>query len=718
MKTLLLFLPELTSYTLPYLSTPCLKAFMEQHGFETEQRDLNVEFMDYLLGPKGVSDLCALAADRLERLNAIDRLTPLEQRSFAKLFWAAVTPPAEVEQQVSRARRILKSEAFYSLEGYGQAMRALDRWRNALEGVLTWPGEAVHPDIMRYYDSSEVLINIVERPERNPYQSFLEQVLPSILERGPELVGISLVLPTQILPALTLGGLLKRAVPEVPIVVGGNICTRLADILPQTPQLFRYFDVAVIKEGERPLLALAREVASGRRDWSQAPNLIYHSAGEARRTPMGEPEEINALPTPDFNGLPLDDYLAPRRALPLYSCRGCHWARCAFCNIHMGYARFRPRNPELVLRDLETLHRRHRVDLFNFIDEAMPVSNLRAVADGVASRGLDIEWTTHARFDAPLASEELCRRLRRGGCTALYFGLESGSPRILELMDRGVEKGTASEVLSAVRAAGMVTHMNIILGVPGETAAEMEESVTFLLRHKDVLDSAYATPFVLARWAPIAQDPGRWGVTIRPSAACDLALLYQDFDRESGVSTREAEEFKWSVEERVSDAYPAFGLRLFGDVLPFAIRRFGTTDRDELLRLSGEVPVPAAAGESAAGSADANTISLAPHAIHSRLSHNLPRMRRLLANPLELSETLGAAATSILYDVRRDRLFKLSPMQDKLLAAVLGSTPDEAVERAAAALDTSRRQAAVMVRSLCRLTRGLVQAPRDWLEVD
>ena len=92
----------------------------------------------------------------------------------------------------------------------------------------------------------------------------------------------------------------------------------------------------MVFDGEVPLLRLCQALA-GDGDLAAVPNLIYRgTARTIRVTGRKPPEKIGALPLPDFGGLPLDRYLAPRLALPLLTARGCYYGKCAFCNVGYG----------------------------------------------------------------------------------------------------------------------------------------------------------------------------------------------------------------------------------------------------------------------------------------------------------------------------------------------------------------------------------------------
>ena len=119
------------------------------------------------------------------------------------------------------------------------------------------------------------------------------------------------------------------------MTVGGPHISMLRDELAKVPAIFSLFDSAVVFDGEVPLLNLAQAL-EGDGDLSQVPNLVYRDGGTIRVTERKVPEKINDLPLPDFDGLPLDKYLAPYLALPLLTARGCYFGKCAFCNVGYG----------------------------------------------------------------------------------------------------------------------------------------------------------------------------------------------------------------------------------------------------------------------------------------------------------------------------------------------------------------------------------------------
>src|SRR5690606_38234365 len=105
------------------------------------------------------------------------------------------------------------------------------------------------------------------------------------------------------------------------------------------------------------LLRLCEALDAGG-DLSAVPNLIYRDGETIRVTERKEPAKIGALPQPDFDGLPLDRYLAPELALPLLTARGCYFGKCAFCNVGYGEPTFSLMRTEMLASQMLDLHRR------------------------------------------------------------------------------------------------------------------------------------------------------------------------------------------------------------------------------------------------------------------------------------------------------------------------------------------------------------------------
>jgi radical SAM superfamily enzyme YgiQ (UPF0313 family) len=161
--------------------------------------------------------------------------------------------------------------------------------------------------------------------------------------------------------------------------------------------------------------------------------------------------------------------------------RGCPHA-CIFCvGRKMVGARLRFRSPALVVDELAYLGSLgfHQI---NLADDLFTADRRRclAVCDEIRRRGLKIPWTSFARVDT--VSEELLRRMREAGCTAVSFGIESGNPGILKTIRKRITLEQVTAAVGMCARAGVTPMASFILGLPGETADTLDETLAFAKR--------------------------------------------------------------------------------------------------------------------------------------------------------------------------------------------------------------------------------------------
>jgi radical SAM superfamily enzyme YgiQ (UPF0313 family) len=167
-------------------------------------------------------------------------------------------------------------------------------------------------------------------------------------------------------------------------------------------------------------------------------------------------------------------------------------------------------------KDLRHLLRSRRPREVFFTDAFLDVDQIRHVLDLLAGQASGPRVSCFTRFDERLSDVAAARALRRAGLTDLYVGLESASPRVLELMQKGTDLALASGNLHTLHAAGVAVHLSCILGFPTETAVEVRKTLAFLQDHRAVLDARPVVfPFTLDPGTPMAQAPAAWAITSR-----------------------------------------------------------------------------------------------------------------------------------------------------------------------------------------------------------
>jgi anaerobic magnesium-protoporphyrin IX monomethyl ester cyclase len=246
----------------------------------------------------------------------------------------------------------------------------------------------------------------------------------------------------------------------------------------------RSVDIAVMGEGEDTLAELVATVEKGA-DLSEVDGIAYRAED---RIKVNRPREMRAniddFPLPARDLIRLKDYRDPVKKKPIgtmITSRGCVFG-CAYCaSSRMMGGRFRARSPISIVDEMEVLIGMGVEDI-EFIDDIFVLDRKRAseIAKEIVRRGLDIGFTASSRVDT--ISRPLLSELKGAGLTSLYLGIESGSQRILDLMGK---RTTLAQVHDAVRTAKELD-VNVvgsfILGYPGETLGEMDETIRLSLK--------------------------------------------------------------------------------------------------------------------------------------------------------------------------------------------------------------------------------------------
>ena len=541
----------------PYLSLPALKGFLHQHGIEdVKQRDLAIELLDYLCSWRNTQPLYDKILQDLRVLGSKPFLTDFEREKFEKLREAEEIIPA-LKDQIDGAKTILRTEEFYQIDRYMEALKIIDVW---LDNILAsyFPSQlTVIGSQLRFspYSTSDILESF-RRPEENFfYDLYKQHYVPDILKEDVDILGISITSVEQIIPGLTLAHLIKEARPQIHITIGGSVFTKLVDVLEKGSPLFEFVDSFIVHEGETPLLRLVQHLR-GDGDLSQVPNLVYRENGQVKVNRPFAKEELNALPTPDFDGMPFELYLSPERVLPIMGSRGCYWERCAFCSIPFDHMDFHVRYAETVVQDFKNLKEKYGCKYFFFTDEALPINFMKTFAEKLIEEKVDIQWTGELKFEKSLLRDNRLETIYKSGCRKLIFGLESYNQRVLDAMKKGCPKEVIDETVEQCIRIGIGMHFYILVGFPTETRDEVMDSVNFVMDNRAILDSpgfsCIASQFDLEKGTPIANNPEEFKVfNLSNPPHHDMSLGYS-YDVREGLNAEQATEVYQEVVQRIS----------------------------------------------------------------------------------------------------------------------------------------------------------------------
>lgn len=509
--------PPTCDPTAPYLAVPMLTGFLRANGVEVLPIDANVEAFDALLSPVRMGR----ERERLEaRLATLEKQTTLshnEQLEYAALVRARGEAHA-VPDGIAKAKATLRDEAaFHDPDAYASAVTTID----AALRVVSATHHPLHLDFTAYRTPFGLTtLEEIERasaPELDPFDDYVTNTLiPRLRAAKVDVVGLSVCFPGQLQPAYAFGLKIKRALPNVHVTCGGPGITQMLIRLSgqRLARALGPFDTACVYEGEHTLLNLVRALEA-KKPLRECANVVVRDRLLGARWLAGHGmEDLKALPPPDFDGLPLTQYLAPNLVLPYDPTRGCYWGKCTFCHYglaEVGTAQYRERAVDAIADHLKTMSEKYGTRHFYLSQDSVAPKTLVKVAQAIVDSGLDIRWATDLKPEKYLTVER-AELLRKAGAVACALGVESGSARVLKLIDKGAPIEVVGDVVDRLSDAGIAAEAMCFTEFPTETADEAMSTLDFIDERRDKLAVYIVGEFGLTHGSLVAQDPPKFGI--------------------------------------------------------------------------------------------------------------------------------------------------------------------------------------------------------------
>lgn len=295
---------------------------------------------------------------------------------------------------------------------------------------------------------------------------------------GALLLGISVLTGPHIGAAVRISRAVKKLYPSLPIVFGGWHASLATQQTLQEP----YVDAIVRGQGELTLLELAQRIADGG-SWHGIRGISFKDTdGGIVHEPERPVVDINTLPRPAYHMADPGVYAAISgiRQLAYTSSVGCPY-QCNYCTDQVFYKRrFNAYRVERVVNDLAELVPRYKIEHVPLFDSNFLVDRKRAVAiaKGIIASGIKFQWDFQTSTDfLALMSEEDVRLLAESGVHHIGFGTESASQEVLALMNKRFQHvEQMMETARKTNLAGIHVVFNIILGYPGETESQRQQT--------------------------------------------------------------------------------------------------------------------------------------------------------------------------------------------------------------------------------------------------
>ncbi|MGE5505906.1 MAG: B12-binding domain-containing radical SAM protein [Actinomycetota bacterium] len=332
---------------------------------------------------------------------------------------------------------------------------------------------------------------------RPPY----DEALKRIVEARPDVLGISAVVSTAYAFTKRLSLDVKRLLPDCLVVVGGNLAASAEVLLNRTGT-----DICCTGEGEEAFLAIVRRAKETRvaAEFADIPGLAVLgrdgsllNTGFAPSLPASQVFDIDwdelfaSAPADTYINDPVRDdeveywlqgdprtFQPHRRGKKLVTIRcskGCV-ARCTFCHRFDKGIRYIP--VDLLVERLTLLKERHEVGFFAVGDENFGTDRRWLAEFCEKVKPLDLLWRVSGMRVNCVTPEQIAM-MRDAGCVTLFFGMETGSERMLQVMEKKVQLADNYNAMEWTIGAGLYTVVQLVLGMPGETSDTVAETIEF-----------------------------------------------------------------------------------------------------------------------------------------------------------------------------------------------------------------------------------------------
>jgi len=309
------------------------------------------------------------------------------------------------------------------------------------------------------------LININEKQ--------IDDAVKKIIQMKPDYIGISVMTGIQTSHSAEFSKKIKKT-SNIPILWGGIH----PSLLPEQCIKENYIDYVICGEGEVTILDFTKQFFSDR-DFGRVLGLSYKKDDKIfnnPRRPLIENLDDWRL---DFSLLDLNNFIFPldkyKRVIAYKASRGCPFG-CGFCyNYQFNQGRWRTWSEKTVLEDINFIKDKYKIDAIKFYDDNFFVNRERALS---LLKAIDLPAHVEIRID--FIDDALATELKELKIFDMLIGLESGSERMLQLIDKRFSVERLIQGVKSIAKNNLHATYSFIVGLPTETKADFEATINLM----------------------------------------------------------------------------------------------------------------------------------------------------------------------------------------------------------------------------------------------
>ncbi len=312
-----------------------------------------------------------------------------------------------------------------------------------------------------------------------------KRALQQIERFKPDIIGVGIHSIYDIHSCIGLIGYLKDNL-AIPVLVGGAGF----NLYPDEIISYSTIDYGIVGSILHSLPQFLEAFEKGR-DFSKIPGLYFRKKDTICKNEVKEwHDDLDALPFPARDLLRNEVYwqfISQRKNFTnILTSIGCTF-NCKFCNEPGGV--FRARSVERVIEEIKECYYKYKIREIDFFDRTFTINRARVIeiCNEIVKNKLDIIWSCRSRIDT--VDEELLRIMKKAGCFAIFYGIESADEKVLENLNKMITLERVRETVSITKKTGIKPLGFFMFGNPGETEESIRKTIDFALS----LDLTYAT---------------------------------------------------------------------------------------------------------------------------------------------------------------------------------------------------------------------------------
>jgi radical SAM superfamily enzyme YgiQ (UPF0313 family) len=469
-KILLVLLPYWTPQ-IPPMGIACIKSYLDQQGYAN--------------------------------VSSVDANTEIELREGYDIYF-------------SRLKDIVPREKHGNFRSIGN-----DVWQSHMMAHLNYEDEKDYIELVKlmvweiffHKIDDEIAYELCGMAET--FYTRLEKYMTALLEREkPDVFGVSAFIGT--LPASVFAlKLAKEKYPGIMTVLGGGVFYDQLGFGSPNLDFFvekttAYIDKIIIGEGE----ILFTKLLNGEFPESQRVLTIKDLKGEV--------VNLDTVALPDVSDFDLEHY----PTIGAYASRSCPF-QCNFCSDPVLWGRYRKKSPKQVVEEFTRIYNQYGYQLFIMTDLLMNPMVTELSREFLKS-DISFYWDCPLRICDEAGNVENTMLWRRAGYYRVEMGCESGSPRMLKLMNKKITVPQIRKALTALAEAGIKTTTYWVIGYPGETEEDFQMTLDLVEELADCIYEAMNNAFWYYPAGPVNNI--NWkdkSYSLFPEKARDMLLLQQ-----------------------------------------------------------------------------------------------------------------------------------------------------------------------------------------------